>query len=605
MESSYSKIRITALVLAICTFVLVALGAFVRATSAGLACPDWPLCFGRAIPAHLSSGIAQEVAHRFLASFVVLLTLFLGLQVYARKKENPALWRIVISLFFLLIAQVFLGGLTVLLRLNPFIVTAHLALGTLFLQSVLLIATKSSTANSYKLARSRVRALLFLAVCVFIQIILGGFVGSSGAGLACEGLPLCEKLSFLPTEPTALQVIHMLHRTFGLCILIFSLFLAISIQKEAGYQRSKELWLIVSLIVIQMFLGLSNVYFEIPASITIVHLIFAQLILYKAVQYVRAYSFAPESAADLFSVETKETPVLPSILSDYLSLCKPKIIVLLLISTYCPMVLASGGKLEASLAFAALIGGALVSASASAINCVFEKDSDALMNRTKNRPIAAGRLSQKEGLIFAIVIGAIGLVVLYFACNPLAAALSLFGHFFYVFIYTIWLKRRTPQNIVIGGAAGAMPPLVGWAAVTGSVNLTALLLFLVIFLWTPPHFWALALNKNEDYQRANIPMLPVVAGEAATHKQMFYYALSLIPFSIWLVFSDPYLGNFSLVALLALGIVFAFKTWQLMDLGKKGAEKEVREKKAWDVFGFSLVYLALFFVCLVVDSIVL
>lgn len=605
MHATYSKIRITAAILAICTFALVALGAFVRATNAGLACPDWPLCFGQAVPDYFHSGVGQEVGHRFLASFVSLLTLILGVQVYVRRKENPALWRIVIFLFVLLFVQVIFGGLTVLLRLNPFIVTAHLALATLFLQSVLLIATKSSSATAHKLTPARIRALLFLAVCVFIQIILGGFVGSSGAGLVCAGLSLCEKSGFLPGNPTALQVIHMLHRTFGLCILAFSLFLAFAIQKEAGYERAKELWLIVSLIVIQMCLGLSNVYFEIPAAITIVHLIFAQLILYKAVQYVRSYSSAPESAASLFSVETTETPVLPAILSDYLNLCKPKIIVLLLISTYCPMVLASGGKLEASLAFAALIAGSLVSASASAINCALEKDSDAKMNRTKNRPIAAGRLSQKEGLVFAITIGVIGLGIFYFACSPFTAALSLCGHLFYVFIYTIWLKRRTPQNIVIGGAAGAVPPLVGWVAVTGSINLTALLLFLIIFLWTPPHFWALALNKNEDYQRAGIPMLPVVAGEAATHIQMFYYALSLIPFSVWLVFSDPYLGEFSLIALSILGAVFAFKTWELMQLGKKGAEKEVREKKAWDVFGFSLVYLALFFVCLVVDSIVL
>lgn len=602
MDKAYSKIRITALILAACTFVLVALGAFVRATNAGLACPDWPLCFGRAIPAHFQSGIAQEVGHRFLASFVVLLTLILGYQVHKQKKIYPSLWKMFLCVVALLFIQVILGGLTVILRLNPFIVTAHLALGTLFLQSVLLIATKGREAGA-KLAPSRARALLFLAVCVFIQILLGGFVGSSGAGLACESVLLCEPLRFLPTEPTGLQIVHMLHRTFGLGIFFFSLFLALVVQKESGYEKSRELWLIVSLIVFQIILGLSNVYFKIPVPVTILHLIIAQLILYRAVQYVRAYSDNP-SNADFLANQSTETPVLPTILSDYLNLCKPKIIVLLLISTYCPMVLASGGELSASLAMIALVGGALVSASASALNCVIEKDSDAKMNRTKDRPIAAGRLTQREGTVFAIVIGLIGLAVLYFGANPLAAGLSLFGHVFYVYIYTILLKRNTPQNIVIGGAAGAVPPLVGWAAVTGSINTTAVLLFLVIFLWTPPHFWALALNKNEDYKRAGIPMLPVTSGERVTHLQMFYYALSLIPFSIWLVFSDPYLGSFSLVTLLLLGFIFAFKTWQLKVLGEKGAGVEEKEKKAWDVFGFSLVYLALFFVCLVVDSLV-
>jgi len=167
----------------------------------------------------------------------------------------------------------------------------------------------------------------------------------------------------------------------------------------------------------------------------------------------------------------------------------------------------------------------------------------------------------------------------------------------------MWLKRSTPQNIVIGGAAGAIPPLVGWVAVTGGFDFTAILLFLIVFLWTPPHFWALALNKNEDYRRAKIPMLPVVSGEQATHLQMLLYALSLIPVSIWLVFSDPLLGWFSFITLTLLGLIFSWKVYQLKNL--VGADTETKTKKAWDVFGFSLIYLALFFFCLVVDATVL
>ena len=287
-------------------------------------------------------------------------------------------------------------------------------------------------------------------------------------------------------------------------------------------------------------------------------------------------------------------------IKDYIELTKPRIMVLLLISTVCPMILASGGQMQYQLMFAAVLGGALISGSASAINCVWDRDIDRLMERTKRRPLPAGRVSVVPAVIFSLVIGVVGLLVLALMANPLAAAIALFGHLFYVFVYSMWLKRSTPQNIVIGGAAGAVPPVVGWVAVTGEINLTAVLMFLLVFLWTPPHFWALALNKNDDYQRANVPMLPVVAGEKVTHLHMLCYALSLIPVSILLVLSDPRLGWFSLLCMVALGLTFTYKIFQLKQLPATATEEKA--KKAWDVFGFSLIYLALFFVCQVVDS---
>ena len=292
---------------------------------------------------------------------------------------------------------------------------------------------------------------------------------------------------------------------------------------------------------------------------------------------------------------------LAALCADCFSLMKPRIIPLLLISTCCPMVLASGGHAPFRLVIWVLLGGALISGSASAMNCIWERDIDRLMERTKNRPMAADRLSLTFSVGYAFVVGLLGLLILAYGANPLAAAIALGGHLFYVFVYTIWLKRITPQNIVIGGAAGAVPPMVGWAAVTGEINLTAVLLFLLIFLWTPPHFWALALNKNSDYQRAGIPMLPVVAGERSTHIQMLCYALALIPVSVLLVISDPRLGAFSLTAMILLGVIFAWKILELKILAIDAPAQ--KEKKAWDVFGFSLIYLGLFFVCLVVDSV--
>lgn len=301
---------------------------------------------------------------------------------------------------------------------------------------------------------------------------------------------------------------------------------------------------------------------------------------------------------------------------NYLNLAKPGIIVLLLITTACPMVLAGGGQFSFQVFLLTMLGGALVSASASTLNCVFDRDIDAIMKRTKHRSIPAGKVSVGSAVAFALFTGLLGLVTLAVFLNPLAAILALSGHLFYVFVYTIWLKRSSPQNIVIGGAAGAVPPLVAWAAVTGEVSLSAFLMFLIVFLWTPPHFWALALNKNEDYKKAGVPMMPLVVGKKSTSWQMLLYSLALLPVSLGLTLSDEHLGLFSQVSLLGLSAWFSYLNLKLfssfsvssssdegqVESAEKEEEDKVREKLAWKVFNFSLIYLALFFVVIVLDS---
>lgn len=288
---------------------------------------------------------------------------------------------------------------------------------------------------------------------------------------------------------------------------------------------------------------------------------------------------------------------------DLVDLTKPRIMVLLLISTVCPMVLAANGRFPFREILWALIGGALTSGSASAINCIWDRDIDSVMERTKNRPIPAGRVSSRAAILWSVLLGVLGVGVIALNLNIYAALVALFGHFFYVCIYTMWLKRSTPQNIVIGGAAGAIPPLVGWVGITGQLDMTALLLFLIVFLWTPPHFWALALNRNGDYKRAGIPMLPVISGERVTMNQMWYYSLALIPTAMLLIYTNPNLGWCSFVSMVGLGVVFS---WKIYVLRKNiDAVAEVKERRAWDVFGFSLIYLALFFTTLVVDSVFL
>ena len=302
----------------------------------------------------------------------------------------------------------------------------------------------------------------------------------------------------------------------------------------------------------------------------------------------------------------QESRVIGAIVKDLVNLSKPGILVLLLISTGCPMIVAAGGHFPTAVFFPTIIGGALLSASASAFNCLWDRDIDLIMERTRKRPLPDGRIEVFEALVFSSLLGIAGVLVLWNFTNPVAALVGLSGHLFYVLVYTMWLKRSSPQNIVIGGAAGAVPPIVGWAAVSGSIELPAVLLFLIIFLWTPPHFWALALNRNEDYRRASIPMMPVVAGERSTHKQMLFYAVLLLPICWLLVYSAPQLGIISTVGLSALSLLFIAKNVKLLMLGRQAETPEIKQlktKTSWGIFSFSMIYLALLFFLIVGDSI--
>jgi len=274
-------------------------------------------------------------------------------------------------------------------------------------------------------------------------------------------------------------------------------------------------------------------------------------------------------------------------------LTKPRIIVLLVITTVPAMILAEGGLPSLALLVATLVGGALTAAGANAINCYFDRDIDSVMLRTRGRPIPAGQIEAEKAAIFGMVLCGVGFLILEAFTNLLAAFLALGAFAFYVVVYTLLLKRTTPLNIVIGGAAGAMPPVVGWAAVTGEVELPALLLFAIVVLWTPPHFWALALNYSSDYQRAGVPMLPVVLGEEETKRHVFFHTLAVVMVSLFL-FTSGAAGLFYLGAALLLGglfIAYALRLWV-----------ESSAKSAAALFRYSIVYLALLFAAVAVDG---
>jgi protoheme IX farnesyltransferase len=286
---------------------------------------------------------------------------------------------------------------------------------------------------------------------------------------------------------------------------------------------------------------------------------------------------------------------LRELLAAYVALTKPRIIELLLATTVPTMIVAERGWPGTGLVAATVGGGALAAGAANAFNCALEADIDAVMDRTRGRPLAAGRVTLSHARRFAAVLAVTSVVGLAVLVNLLAAALTAFAIFFYVVVYTLGLKRRTTQNIVIGGAAGCMPVVIGWSAVTGEIGLPALVLFAVVFAWTPPHFWALALRYREDYARAGVPMLPVVVGERETARHILLYGVLLV--AITLMFGPVgQMGAIYLVAALVLGGWFLWHAARLW--------RAVTEQRAMKVFHASIVYLALLFVAMAADALV-
>ncbi|HET8996114.1 MAG TPA: heme o synthase [Acetobacteraceae bacterium] len=288
---------------------------------------------------------------------------------------------------------------------------------------------------------------------------------------------------------------------------------------------------------------------------------------------------------------------------DWLILLKPRVVALVVFTGLVGLLVAPG-HLHPVLAFTAVLSIAVAAGAAGAINMWYDRDIDALMRRTANRPIPAGRIEPGQALGFGLTLAAGSVLVMGLATNLVAAGILALSIAFYVGVYTMWLKRRTPQNIVIGGAAGAFPPVIGWAAVTGSVDVLPLLLFAIVFFWTPPHFWSLSLWAHGDYQRAGVPMLPVVAGARATRRQIMLYTLLLAPLAVlpWgLGLTGPVYGLSATV----LGLAFVAGAWRvLFDKQDEAGRSLTRDAPARALFRYSLLYLAVLFAALAVDRLV-
>jgi protoheme IX farnesyltransferase len=281
---------------------------------------------------------------------------------------------------------------------------------------------------------------------------------------------------------------------------------------------------------------------------------------------------------------------------DYITLTKPKVNILLVLTALAAIFLASDDLPSIQVVLAVIIGGTLASGGAGAINHSIDKDVDSKMNRTSKRPVADARISTKNALIFGFILTIISFAILYFSTNLLAALLALSGNLFYVIIYSLWLKKRTKYNIVIGGIAGCFPPLVGWAAVTGELSLSAWYLFVIIFFWTPPHFWALAMLMKDDYADANIPMLPSVVGIEATFKPMILYTVTLIVLTLTMALINVKLGWIYLTCCTMLGLYYLYSTYKV--------SKNYSRENNLSVYKFSLLYMMTLSLVIILDSLI-
>ena len=282
--------------------------------------------------------------------------------------------------------------------------------------------------------------------------------------------------------------------------------------------------------------------------------------------------------------------------NDYISLLKPRVMSLSIFTSIVGMIIAPG-SLDLLTSFLVILAITIGSGASGALNMWYERDTDALMARTKDRVLPRKRISPLGALVYGTVLAIFSVCLLYYVSNLLAASLLALTIFYYIFVYTIWLKKRTPQNIVIGGAAGAFPPLIGWASVSGSLSLEILLLFLLIFLWTPPHFWALALYQSDDYKKAGIPMMPIVVGDKKTVTMIILYSFTLLPVTMMMSY---YYSIFFAISSAVLGISFIYLALNLRTFLGEG---QMFVKKAQTLFYFSIIYLFNIFAILLIDNI--
>ncbi len=582
---------------ALVTYALVVLGGVVRVSGSGLGCPDWPLCHGRLLPP-LDVHAIIEYSHRTTASLTsILVVLTAAVAWVAWRKRRDIVIPATVALVLLLV-QVVLGAITVRFELPPMIVLAHLATAIALLAAVCVTAVAAVVPRPATSAgRGSVTLARAAAGGTYLLILSGSLVVGSGASGSCNAWPLCGGGFSLAFDGyPAIQLLHRgLAAAVGLLIIISLLALLNRYREERAVRATVALTL--AALAFQVAVGAAVVTLHLPAALRGLHLALASAVWAGTVVLAVIADRLPATGGSVGVTDTARRPPRPAreVALDYVSLAKPRIIPLLLITALGGMMMAERGWPSTGLVVLTLLGGALAAAGAGAINCWIDRDLDGAMLRTRRRPLPDGRIAPSHALLFGIALGLAAFVLLAFWVNVLAATLAISGLLFYVFVYTLWLKRWTVQNIVIGGAAGAVPPVVGWAAVTHRVDLTAVYLFAVIFLWTPPHFWALALRLKGDYARAQVPMLPVVRGEAVARRQILVYTVVLVGVTLAVVVTGA-LGLLYLAGAVVLG--GAFIALALVNL------RSPRQRWSRLLFDYSIAYLGLLFAVMVADRMI-
>lgn len=606
--------RLLAVSTTVSTLVLIAWGGITRATGSGDGCPDWPTCHGRWIP-KLEYHTLIEYTHRSLGMLSGLLSLALAIVAIvmvarARRGERlqaprAAVWTAV-SMAPLFVVQGALGGWVVLSGLDPAVITIHFAVAFLVLAlsvAITTLALLDAPVRSADRDQTYSRLAGWTAIATYALLLIGTYVRAEGAGLAFRDWPLMGG-RLVPSLTVAGAVEMFLHR--GLALVVTVLVIWLAVRARTRQPRSNLLvrlsGLAVVLILTQVALGGVNVVTELAtipraAHVGVSALIWATVVAIVLVARAEPVASRPDLAtpAGASAADTGEPGSVRDSVSAYVALTKPRIIVLLLITTVPAMMLAEGGWPSPWLVLATLLGGTLAAGSANAINMYLDRDIDELMRRTRRRPLPGQRVEPEAALLFGFVLGAISFAFLALVVNVLAALLALAAIAFYVFVYTMWLKRATDQNIVVGGAAGAAPVLVGWAAVTGTLAWPAWVLFAVVFVWTPPHFWALAMKVRDDYAAAGVPMMPVVRGGDETRRQILGYSLVLFAVTLLLV-PVASMGPIYVTTAVVLGGIFVYRALELW--------RTRSDAKAWRLFKYSIVYLAALFGSVALDAIV-
>jgi protoheme IX farnesyltransferase len=608
------------------SLLLVTVGVVVRATGSGMGCPDWPLCHGQLLPPLGDYQAWIEWVHRTVAAIIGFLVLGLAIVAVRDHRDRASLLWPSLAAVALVGFQAWLGKETVRLNNSGESVTAHLAAAmTLVGLLVFILARSSYPARIGGRGSSQRFTLLaaFAAATIFALLLFGSQVTATSQWYVFTDWPLMNGSLFPPL--TDADSAHVLHRWVAIVVGVIILVVA-----GAAWRTQRERPTVIRLALaagllfpiqaivggLQILTGLSGWTQTLHLALGV--LIWAAMACLVTVSYYSARTTAratepsgaggsvedPEAAATMAG-GTRRAATRDSV-SAYIALTKPRIIELLLVTTVPAMVLATrevpGIQLGhwAWLTVWTLVGGTLAAGSANAINCYLDRDIDELMVRTRRRPLPAHEVDPERAVVFGLVLGAVAFGVLAFFVNLLAAFLALLAIAFYVVVYTIVMKRTTPQNIVIGGAAGALPPVIGWAAVTGNVGVPALLLFAIVFYWTPPHFWALSLRIRKDYAAAGVPMLPVVRGIPETTRQIGLYTVLLVAISL-VLWSVARMGAIYLVAAVVLGTIFLRQAYGLW---RQGSSEEASTAGAIRLYRYSISYLTLLFAAIAIDALV-